>query len=150
MLSPFQASRLRKHADYGLVYNASRKHRSRTLSFFYRERLGEAAASPEVQAPRFGLTTPRALGPAVLRNRVKRRLRAVAHPRMHLLPPGVDLILHPRPEAATLAFSALVSEIETVFRTVAARVASHADNTPLPRGPRPPKRKPSKPAKPKL
>ena len=141
MLSPFQASRLRKHADYGLVYNASRKHRSRTLSFFYRERPGESA-------PRFGLTTPRALGPAVLRNRIKRRLRAIAHPRMHLLPPGTDLILHPRPEAATLAFSALVSEIETVFRTVAARVASHADNTPLPRGPRPPKRKQSKPPRP--
>ncbi len=142
MLSPFQASRLRKHADYGLVYNASRKHRSRTFSFFYRERPGELV-------PRFGLTTPRALGPAVLRNRVKRRLRAAAHPGMHLLPPGVDVILHPRPETATVPFPALVSEIETVFRTVASRVASGAAHPPLPRGPRPPQRQPPKPPRPR-
>ncbi len=126
---PFREVRLRKHADYGLVYGASRKHRSPTLAYFYRER-------PEAAASRFGITTPRALGPAVLRNRIKRRLRAVCRPALGLLPAGVDVVLHPRAELATLPFPVLEAEIAAVFQTVARRVAAGADNTPQPRGPR--------------
>lgn len=127
---PFRDVRLRKHADYGLVYGASRKHRSQTLAYFYRERPGQEST------PRFGITTPRALGPAVLRNRIKRRLRAVCRPALGLLPAGVDIVLHPRAELAALPFPALQTEITSVFATVARRIASGADNTPLPRNPR--------------
>ncbi len=126
---PFRQVRLRKHADYGLVYSSSRKHRSQTLAYFYRERSDDLPA-------RFGITTPRALGPAVLRNRVKRRLRAVCRPALALLPLGVDVVLHPRAEVATLPFPALQVEIASVFSNIARRIAAHAENTPLPRGPR--------------
>ncbi len=136
MNTTFRTVRLRRHADYGLVYGASRKHRSATLSFFYRN-AGENPA-------RFGITTPRALGPSVLRNRIKRRLRMAARAALPLLPPGTDVVLHPRPEVATMAFPALEQEIATVFATVARRLSANADNTPLPRRPRAqnPQRKP--------
>ncbi len=116
------------------MYSASRKHRSQTLAYFYLER----PASPDgiLSPSRFGITTPRALGPAVLRNRIKRRLRAVCRPALPLLPGGVDVVLHPRVEAAALPFPALQAEIAAVFQTVARRIAAKADNTPLPRGPR--------------
>jgi ribonuclease P protein component len=138
MSQPFHTLRLRKHADYGFVYGVSRKSQSASLSYFYRQR----ESLPEVSAPepafsaRFGITVPRALGGAVLRNRLKRRIRVAARAALHLLPPGTDVVLHPRPEAATVAFPKLQRELESVFHTVAQRLATGAINTPLPRRPR--------------
>ena len=135
---PFRTLRVRKHADYGLVYGASRKHQSASLSFFYRPRsvsVPGSSGSSDLSA-RFGITVPRVLGPAVMRNRIKRRIRVAARAALHLLPPATDVVLHPRPVAATMPFPALQSELEAVFATVARRIASSAVNTPLPRTPR--------------
>ena len=135
---PFHILRLCKHADYGLVYGASRKSQSASLSYFYRQRglFPEVAAPEQASSARFGITVPRALGGAVLRNRLKRRIRVAARAALHLLPPGTDVVLHPRPEAATVAFPQLQLELESVFHTVAQRLATGAINTPLPRRPR--------------
>lgn len=156
--------RLRKHAHYGVVYAASRKHQSASMSYFYRlasaADLVPASSTPgngtqtsalsngssflqeNVHAvrpmPRFGITVPRVLGPAVLRNRIKRRLRVVARAAIHLLPAGTDVILHPRPKVATMPHEELRLEIESVFRQVARRIAGNAPNTPLPRRPKAP------------
>ena len=132
-MTSFRAIRLRRHADYGLVYAASRKHPGASLSFFYRTRTSESALT----GARFGITAPRALGPAVLRNRIKRRVRVAARAALVLLPPGVDVVLHPRSMAAEMPFEALQREIASAFATVARRVASGAVNTPLPRTGRP-------------
>ncbi len=141
MPTPFRTLRVRKHADYGLVYGVSRKHQSASLSFFYRVRLasGSPAADSPVSNARFGITVPRVVGPAVKRNRIKRRIRVAARAALHLLPEAADVVLHPRPVAAAMPFLALQSELESVFATVARRVASGALNTPLPRPPRPSK-----------
>lgn len=143
--------RLRKHADYGVVYAASRKHQSSSLSYFYRHSPRETAASalppylrgtttspagPYAAASRFGITVPRVIGPAVLRNRVKRRVRVIARQSLGILPQGTDLVLHPRPITATMPFAALERELRAVFTTVAQRIAAQAVNTPLPRQPR--------------
>ena len=136
MTSSFRTLRLRKHADYGLVYGASRKHQSASLSFFYRERSASVTPDKTDTTPRFGITVPKVLGNAPLRNRLKRRIRVVARVALPLLPHGVDVVLHPRPVTATMALPLLQKEIETVFATVASRVATGAVNTPLPRQPR--------------
>jgi ribonuclease P protein component len=142
MASSFRPLRLRKHADYGSVYGASRKHSSASLSFFYRPRpVADGALkvrSPQDEAvARFGITTPRALGPAVLRNRIKRRIRIAARAALPFLPADVDLVLHPRAAVATMPFSELLRELEAVCTTVTLRIQSGAPNTPLPRRPRP-------------
>ena len=68
MMTP--ASRLRKHADYQRVYQASRKQFGKQMSYFFRLRpeccrpdvpLGEAG----LLSPRVGLTVGKALGKAV-------------------------------------------------------------------------------------
>lgn len=127
---PLRTLRLRRHADYGLVYGASRKHASTSLTFFYRP-----DPSPEPRPARFGITVPRALGPAVLRNRIKRRIRIAARAAISLLPPSMDIVLHPRPLVATMPFSALEAELAAVFQQVSRRVASGTPNTPQPRSP---------------
>jgi ribonuclease P protein component len=136
MVSSLRPLRLRKHADYGSVYGAGRRHTSASISFFYRPRTVAADAAPDGVNARFGITTPRALGPAVLRNRIKRRLRIAARAALPLLPAGVDLVLHPRTSVATMPFPNLLLELEAICTTVSRRIASGAPNTPQPRQPR--------------
>lgn len=56
---------------------------------------------------RIGLSTPRSLGGAVQRNRVRRRLREVVRERLDAIGPGWDLLLIARPEAATARYAEL-------------------------------------------
>ncbi len=62
-----RAARLLKHADFDRVYKQGRRHFSSHMTVFYlRQAEGEA---------RIGFTVGRVLGGAVVRNRIKRRLR---------------------------------------------------------------------------
>jgi ribonuclease P protein component len=56
---------------------------------------------------RVGLSTPRTLGGAVQRNRVRRRLRELIRERHETIGPGWDLLLIARPEAATASHAEL-------------------------------------------
>ncbi len=58
---------------------------------------------------RIGLSTPRTLGGAVQRNRVRRRLRSVLRERIDRIGPGWDLLVIARP-AATDANQAQLAE----------------------------------------
>ncbi|HEY0784687.1 MAG TPA: ribonuclease P protein component [Acidobacteriaceae bacterium] len=115
-LAPF---RLRRHADYQHVYQASRKHFSASMAYFFCLRAGEAG-------PRVGLTVGRVMGKAVTRNRIKRRMREAV--RLHLGAlqgaPAVDLVLHPRKAVAEMEFAALEQEVARVLRQVAGMAAA--------------------------
>ena len=56
---------------------------------------------------RVGLSTPRSLGGAVQRNRVRRRLRELIRERRGSIGNGWDLLLIARPEAATASHAEL-------------------------------------------
>lgn len=108
-------TRLRKHADFQRVYRESRRYSSASMSYFFRAR---PAGEPGVAAPRIGLTAGRALGNAVERNRIRRRMREAA--RMHLseLPARVDVVLHPRRMVLEMEFARLESEVAKIFAGV--------------------------------
>ncbi len=120
--------RLRKHADYQRVYQASRKQFGKQLSYFFtlRQPLGPdcsplRAVNPS--APRVGLTVSKAMGKAVDRNRIKRRMREAVRRQLPLLRSPVDVVLHPRRSVIDLDFAALEREVASVFQTIQ-RVAS--------------------------
>ncbi|MDR3745298.1 MAG: ribonuclease P protein component [Acidobacteriaceae bacterium] len=115
--------RLRKHADYQRVYNASRKQFSKQMSYFFalRPPLGADGtllrhAAPD--SPRVGLTVGKVMGKAVDRNRIKRRMREAIRHQLPLLEAPVDVILHPRRSVIDLDFPTLERELATVFRTI--------------------------------
>jgi ribonuclease P protein component len=56
---------------------------------------------------RLGLITSRKLGSAVLRNRLKRRLREIFRLNKHTFKPGLDIIMRPKDRCAGLKFSDL-------------------------------------------
>ena len=126
MISPTQpagphtlaGSRLRKHADYQRAYAASRKRQSSSMSWFLAP---QGAAEAAAQAgPRVGLTVGKVIGKAHERNRIKRRMREVLRQHVNLLPPGCDLILHPRRTVLTLEFAKLEAEVVRVLQQASA------------------------------
>ena len=115
---PKTTHRLRKHADYQLVYKASRKQFAKQLAYFHA--LRPADRRSDTPGPRIGLTVPKALGKAVDRNRIKRRLREAVRAALPLLTSPVDVVLHPRRSVIDLDFAQLKREVATIFRSVQA------------------------------
>ena len=126
-MTPGTTYRLCKHADYPLVYKAGRKQFGKQVAYFYALRPAERRS--ETAGPRVGLTVPKALGKAVDRNRIKRRLRATVRRALPLLTAPVDVVLHPRRSVLEAEFSVLEREVGVIFRAVQAayeRVAAKA------------------------
>lgn len=81
----------------------------------------QAVATPHVccaeGAARLGFTASRKVGGAVVRNRVKRRLRAAAREIVaHKAEPGYDYVLIGRPQTATRPFTALLQDLESALK----------------------------------
>ena len=112
--------RLRKHADYQRVYKASRKQFGRQMAWFFALRDAELSARSETTGPRIGLTVPKALGKAVARNRIKRRLREAVRGALPLLAVPVDVVLHPKRSVLEADFAVIEREVQTIFRSVQA------------------------------
>jgi ribonuclease P protein component len=127
MIAP--THRLRKHAEYQLVYKVSRKQFARQTSYFFMLRQPAADATPAPEGPRIGLTVPKAIGKAVDRNRIKRRMRAAVRSQLHLLDAPVDVVLHPKRSVIDLEFATLQAGVAEVFRRIQQAVARRQDLT---------------------
>jgi ribonuclease P protein component len=94
--------RLLRRAEFRQVYEEGRRRSNSLCTMFFR---------PNQRAEtRLGITTPSRLGKAVTRNRIKRRLRELFRQEYSELPKGVDIVLNPRPAAATVPFQVLQRE----------------------------------------
>ena len=65
---------------------------------------------------RVGFTCPRALGGAVVRNRIKRRVREAVRGRLELAGAGWEIVINPRLRAMTAPFLQLEREVEKLFQ----------------------------------
>jgi ribonuclease P protein component len=106
-----RSSRLLKHADFQTVYQQGRKHFSGNMAAFYHH-------SGRSEGARVGLTIGKALGGAVERNRIRRRMRAAVSRHLTELVKPLDLVLHPRKSVLTMKFAQLDGEIAQVFAAV--------------------------------
>jgi ribonuclease P protein component len=87
-------------------------------------RNGQARATPELvlrwrrtdrAETRIGLSTPRTLGGAVQRNRVRRRLRELVRARLERIGPGWDLLLIARPAAGEASHAELGAALDALL-----------------------------------
>lgn len=110
-----RSGRLLRHADFERVYKQGRRHFSANITVFY---LGRE----EGEGMRVGFTVGRALGGAVDRNRMKRRLREAVR-RMRPVPgPAVDVVINPKKSVRTVEFSALLGEVSRAFEVIAQKL----------------------------
>lgn len=101
--APPRPEPLRRRADFGAVLRGGRARGGRTLAVRLRRNgLGRV---------RYGFAIGRATGGAVVRNRVRRRLRAL----MRELPPcgGYDVFVSAREGAADASFASLRADLRS-------------------------------------
>jgi ribonuclease P protein component len=95
--------RVARRAEYDAVYREGRRRSSREFTIFVRPN--------GLQSSRFGWSIKKALGSAVRRNRIRRRLREILRLHRQEIAPGWDIVIHPRSSAATADFLALTQEL---------------------------------------
>jgi len=107
--------RLKKRAEFRAVAGGARV----TRPGFLLQAL-KAGRSADPRPPRFGFTVTKKIGGAVVRNRIRRRLREA----VRLIgdgEPGTDYVLIGRHAALTLQFERLVADLRTGLKELARR-----------------------------
>ena len=110
--------RLLKHADFERVYREGRRHFSSHMTVFYLSR----KAGGEL---RVGFTVSRALGGAVDRNRLKRRLREAVRLRRPSHSTPLDVVINPKRSLLKMDFEALLDELSHAFDVIMQKTSPH-------------------------
>jgi ribonuclease P protein component len=118
------AARLLKHSDFERVYKQGRRHFSPHMTVFYLAQPGSAVPQ---RSARVGFTVGRALGGAVERNRIKRRLREAV--RGSALRGGVDVVINPKKSVLTREFKIVLEEVGRAFEAIAKAMDKTIDKT---------------------
>lgn len=107
-----QHSRMRRPEEFKRVMRSGRRAGGATLSV---HALLTADAVPEDAEPKVGFVVSRAVGSAVVRNRVKRRLRELMRGRLACLPRGCLLVVRAHPAAAGASQADLAADLDLVL-----------------------------------
>jgi ribonuclease P protein component len=108
-----KSARLLKRAAFDKVHASGKRSGCAYFSVIslYEESIGES-----IDSAKAGLTTPRRLGNAVVRNRLRRRMREAIRHELWRAQPGWAFVFHPRAAAADAPIERLRAELEKVFR----------------------------------
>jgi ribonuclease P protein component len=106
-------SRLLRHADFDRVYREGKRHFSTNMTVFFSPRI-----DPPASGLRIGLTVSRALGGAVDRNRMRRRMREAVRMTRPVSAPPIDVVINPKRLALKAEFAVVVQEVGRAFETV--------------------------------
>ncbi|MGQ0467132.1 MAG: ribonuclease P protein component [Sporichthyaceae bacterium] len=77
---------------------------------------------PTAAPPRVGFVVSGAVGPAVTRNRVKRRLRGLVRERLAVLPQDCLLVVRANPSAAQASSTVLGAELDKQLERISRRL----------------------------
>jgi len=102
--------RLLRSQDFRRVYDQGTRFAGPFFAAFCLREPERAAG------PRIGFTAPRALGKAVVRNRIKRRVREAVRFQLHRLSPQWSIVINPRRKALDAPATELRREVDRLFR----------------------------------
>lgn len=130
-----RTARLLRHADFERVYKLGRRHFSPSMTVFYwqREEANESVqvvAKPLPKGLRVGFTVGRAHGGAVVRNRMKRRLREAVRLSRPQVGPNADVVINPKKAVLTIEFEAVLNEVRRAFTVIEQKLASVVEAKP--------------------
>jgi ribonuclease P protein component len=92
------------------VYRGGQRRSSPQFAIFYR--------ANSLSRSRFGISVKKALGSAVVRNRIRRRIREILRRNRSEYPTGWDIVIHPRRSVAESPFAALEVELRNLAQSV--------------------------------
>jgi ribonuclease P protein component len=115
-----RANRLTSSRDFAPAIRSGRRTGTRTLVL-------HLATGPEPvgadggTSPRVGFVVSKAVGSAVVRNKVKRRLRHLARERLASLPGSAVLVVRALPGAAQASYDDLAADLDRALGRALAR-----------------------------
>jgi len=95
--------RLRRRSEFDAVYRAGKRVTSSHFTAFLR--------ANDLPVSRFGFSIKKALGGAVIRNRIRRRLRELVRCYREEISIGWDIVIHPKGSVAKAPFLKLAEEL---------------------------------------
>jgi ribonuclease P protein component len=85
------------------VYRTGKRRSSSHFTVFFRVN--------QLPQSRFGFSIKKALGGAVVRNRMRRRVREIVRCHRLEIPVGWDIVIHPKNKVASAPFAALAADL---------------------------------------
>jgi ribonuclease P protein component len=117
---PSPPESLRQRAEFVRAQSEGKKLKGRHLLVI--------VAAGRTGGVRLGITVSRRVGNAVVRNRVRRRIREIVRGQLALLPRGFDLIVIAFPEAARAPFAVLNEELPCLLTRARDWVSSRSSS----------------------
>ena len=106
---PREARLLRK-SEFDAVYSTGKRRSNSHFTAFFR--------ANERPLSRFGFSIKKALGGAVVRNRMRRRMREIVRCHRQEIPAGWDIVIHPKSKVEKTAFVLLTQELLQLFKSL--------------------------------
>jgi ribonuclease P protein component len=94
---------LLRRSDFEAVHRGGQRRSSPQFAIFYR--------ANSLSRSRFGISVKKALGSAVVRNRIRRRIREILRRNRSEYPSGWDIVIHPRRSVAEFPFEPLEADL---------------------------------------
>ena len=128
-----KSRRLLRHADFQRVYEGGRRQFTGNMTVFFLRRTISADTDASSTSLRVGFTVGRALGGAVERNRLKRRMREAVRTAWPAVEAPVDVVIHPRKSVEQMPFADVVSEVARGLQLALQRAREAQSEQPSPR-----------------
>lgn len=103
-----RGARLVRRGDFDAVYRTGKRLSSSHFTAFVR--------TNELPRSRFGFSIKKALGGAVARNRIRRRLREMVRCHRQEISTGWDIVIHPKSTVAKAKFATLAAELVRLLK----------------------------------
>jgi ribonuclease P protein component len=109
------AVRLRKRGEFLQIQGAGVKHHLRHFLVFV-STTAMTSREPSSTTARLGVTVTRKVGPAVVRNRIRRLVREVFRRKRDSFAPGCDMVWVAKQSAASVSHAEVTADMEALAR----------------------------------
>ncbi len=92
-----------QRGDFDAVYRSGKRRSSSHFTVFFR--------ANQLPQSRLGFSIKKALGGAVVRNRMRRRMREIVRNHRQEIPAGWDIVIHPKNNVQRTEFAALEKDL---------------------------------------
>jgi ribonuclease P protein component len=99
-----------RKAEFDAVYRTGKRRSSSHFTAFFR-------ANEQPQS-RFGFSIKKTLGGAVVRNRIRRRLREIVRCHRLEIPAGWDIVIHPKTTIVGAPFAPLTADLLRLLKNM--------------------------------
>lgn len=101
-------NRLRKNIEFKKVYKTGKNYWNRNLIVFIRKNGRENT--------RIGVSITKRIGNAVVRNKLKRRIKSINEDYINFIKSGYDIVIIPKKNAVGLTFKDLESAVKHIYK----------------------------------